>query len=77
MLFHLFEYLETLDVPGAGVFQYISFRAAFAVITSLFISTVFGKNIIYLLQKTKLGKASGISDWKVKWQNREPLLGVD
>ena len=57
MLFHLFEYLETLDVPGAGVFQYISFRAAFAVITSLFISTVFGKNIIYLLQKNQSGES--------------------
>ncbi len=57
MLFHLFEYLETLDVPGAGVFQYISFRAAFAVITSLFISTVFGKNIIYLLQKNQIGES--------------------
>jgi phospho-N-acetylmuramoyl-pentapeptide-transferase len=56
MLFHLFEYLETLDVPGAGVFQYISFRAAFAVISSLFIATVFGKSIIYFLQKKQIGE---------------------
>lgn len=57
MLYHLFEYLERMDVPGAGVFQYISFRSAMAVITSLFIATVFGKNIIRVLQRNQIGES--------------------
>ena len=47
MLYHLFEYLEeTYQLPGAGVFQYISFRASLAVIVSLIISLLFGKRLI-------------------------------
>ncbi len=47
MLYHLFEYLEeTYKLPGAGVFQYISFRASLAVIVSLIISLLFGKRLI-------------------------------
>ncbi|NBV56528.1 MAG: phospho-N-acetylmuramoyl-pentapeptide-transferase [Bacteroidetes bacterium] len=47
MLYHLFEYLEeTYRLPGAGVFQYISFRASLAVIVSLIISLLFGKRLI-------------------------------
>ena len=56
MLYHLFEYLETLDFPGAGVFQYISFRAAVSVITSLVISMLFGKAIIRVLQRHQIGE---------------------
>jgi phospho-N-acetylmuramoyl-pentapeptide-transferase len=53
MLYYLFGYLyEEFRLPGAGVFQYISFRAALALITSLIISLLFGKRIIgYLLRK--------------------------
>ncbi len=53
MLYHLFEYLNTnYDIPGAGLFQYISFRAAMGIIMALLISTIFGKKIIrYLLAK--------------------------
>ncbi|MFW5644706.1 MAG: phospho-N-acetylmuramoyl-pentapeptide-transferase, partial [Bacteroidota bacterium] len=51
MLYHLFEYLEQSDFPGAGVFQYISFRAAVSVITSLIISMIFGKAIIRFLKR--------------------------
>ena len=48
----LFEYLESVyQLPGAGVFQYISFRAALAVITSLLVSMVFGGKIINLIRK--------------------------
>ena len=43
MLYYLFEYLNELDFPGAGVFQYITFRTAASVIVSLLISMVFGK----------------------------------
>jgi phospho-N-acetylmuramoyl-pentapeptide-transferase len=51
MLYHLFEYLEEVyNLPGAGVFQYISFRASLAVIVSLIISLLFGKRLIAKLQ---------------------------
>ncbi len=51
MLYHLFQYLEeTYQFPGAGVFQYISFRASLAVILSLVISLLFGKRLIEKLQ---------------------------
>jgi phospho-N-acetylmuramoyl-pentapeptide-transferase len=56
MLTYLFDYLEKLNVPGAGVFGYISFRSAAAVITSLFISLMIGKNIILFLQKKQVGE---------------------
>ena len=51
MLYYLFNYLERLDIPGAGLFNYISFRAAMAIITSLIISTIYGKKIIRRLQQ--------------------------
>ena len=51
MLYHLFDYLQdTYNMPGAGVFQYISFRASMAVILSLLISLVFGKRLIEKLR---------------------------
>ena len=57
MLIYLFEYLDQLGVPGAGVFQYISFRSAFAVLTSLVISMLFGKRIINYLRKKQIGES--------------------
>ncbi len=57
MLYYLFEYLDkTFDLPGAGVFQFISFRAGMAVIFSLFITMISGKRIIRLLQKNQVGE---------------------
>ena len=56
MLFSLFEYLESIDFPGAGMFQYISFRSGMAVIVALLIGTIFGKRIIRLLQKQQIGE---------------------
>ena len=57
MFYYLFEYLEnTYQFPGAGVFQYISFRAALAVITSLLVSMVFGGRIINLIRKQQIGE---------------------
>jgi phospho-N-acetylmuramoyl-pentapeptide-transferase len=56
MLYYLFTYLQELDVPGAGVFQYITFRAAFAFIGSLIISMVIGKRIIQRLQLMQVGE---------------------
>jgi phospho-N-acetylmuramoyl-pentapeptide-transferase len=57
MLIYLFEYLDNLGVPGAGVFQYISFRSASAVITSLIISMIFGKRIINFLKSRQIGES--------------------
>ncbi len=57
MLYYLFEYLEnTFSFPGAQVFQYISFRASLAIITSLLISLIFGKSLINLLIKKQVGE---------------------
>ena len=57
MLYYLFNYLQkSIDFPGAGVFQYISFRAAIAVITSLTISLLFGKSLINYLNKKQVGE---------------------
>ena len=57
MLYYLFHYLENnFDVPGAGLFQYITFRSALAVILSLLISTVFGKRIINFLRNQQVGE---------------------
>ncbi|MBI2721623.1 MAG: phospho-N-acetylmuramoyl-pentapeptide-transferase [Bacteroidetes bacterium] len=57
MLYYLFQYLDkTFDFPGAGVFQYISFRAAMALIFSLLISLVFGKRIIDFIRKKQIGE---------------------
>ena len=56
MFVYLFKYLDTLNFPGAGMFQFISFRAAMAVITSLIISLLIGKKIILFLQKKQIGE---------------------
>ncbi len=56
MLFWLYKYLESVDFPGAGMFQYISFRSGMAVIFALLIGTIFGKRIIRLLQKQQIGE---------------------
>ncbi len=57
MLYYLFDWLNRVfDIPGAGVFQYISFRAAIAVITSLIITIVFGKPLINYLRKKQVGE---------------------
>jgi phospho-N-acetylmuramoyl-pentapeptide-transferase len=57
MFYYLFSFLDKqFDFPGAGVFQYISFRAAMALIVSLLISMVFGKRIINLLHRKQVGE---------------------
>ena len=57
MLYHLFDYIESSwDFPGAGVFRYLSFRSAMAVIFSLVIALVIGKKIIHLLQRKQIGE---------------------
>jgi phospho-N-acetylmuramoyl-pentapeptide-transferase len=57
MLYYFFEYLyKVVDVPGAGVFQYITFRSALAVIMSMLISTIYGKRIITFLRNQQVGE---------------------
>ena len=56
MLYYIFEFLEKYNFPGAGLFGYISFRAALALISSLIISIVFGKRIIGRLQRQQIGE---------------------
>jgi phospho-N-acetylmuramoyl-pentapeptide-transferase len=56
MLYYLFDYLDKFNFPGAGLFDYISFRAALALISSLIISVLFGKRIINLLKKQQIGE---------------------
>ncbi|MCX6183520.1 MAG: phospho-N-acetylmuramoyl-pentapeptide-transferase, partial [Flavobacterium sp.] len=57
MLYYFFEYLyKVVDVPGAGVFQYITFRSALAVILSMLISTIYGKRIITFLRNQQVGE---------------------
>lgn len=57
MLYYLFEYLENCcDVPGAGMFNYVTFRAIFAIIASLLISICFGKYFIKLLKKHQIAE---------------------
>ena len=57
MFYYLFEYLDkSLNIPGAGVFQYITFRAVAAVITSLGIAAIWGKAVIYRLQRLQIGE---------------------
>ncbi len=58
MLYYFFDYLDkAFNVPGAGVFQYISFRALGATITSLLIAAIYGRRIIDFLQKKQIGES--------------------
>ncbi|MGB0476987.1 MAG: phospho-N-acetylmuramoyl-pentapeptide-transferase [Flavobacteriaceae bacterium] len=58
MLYYLFEYLEKeFQLPGAGLFQFISFRASIAIIFSLLVSLIFGKRIIQLLNRFQMGES--------------------
>jgi len=77
MLYYLFEYLDaTYDLPGAGVFQYITFRAAMAIITSLIISMLFGKRLIDRLSRLQIGET--VRDLGLEGQNQKagtPTMG--
>ena len=57
MLYYIFQYLDkAFDVPGAGVFQYITFRSAIAFILSILIATIYGKKIINYLRNQQVGE---------------------
>jgi phospho-N-acetylmuramoyl-pentapeptide-transferase len=76
-LYYLFEYLDSAyDIPGAGVFQYITFRAAMAIITSLIISMLFGKRLIDRLRRLQIGET--VRDLGLEGQNQKagtPTMG--
>ncbi|WP_268224846.1 phospho-N-acetylmuramoyl-pentapeptide-transferase [Sinomicrobium oceani] len=77
MLYHLFEYLSKhYEFPGSGLFQFLSFRAAMAVICSLLISTIFGKRIIDFLRRQQVGET--VRDLGLQGQNEKagtPTMG--
>lgn len=76
MLYYLFRYLNELGVPGAGVFNYLSFRSAAAVITSLIIAVLIGKRLISYLQRRQIGET--IRDLDLEGQYRKhgtPSMG--
>ncbi len=56
MLFYLYEYLQSINFPGVGIFQYISFRSGMAVIFALLMGTIIGKKMIRLLQRQQIGE---------------------
>jgi phospho-N-acetylmuramoyl-pentapeptide-transferase len=56
MLYYLFSWLDQINFPGAGLFQFISFRASLALITSLIVSVVIGKRIIARLRYQQIGE---------------------
>lgn len=58
MLYQLFTWLkQSFDIPGAGLFQFLTFRIAMAILLSLVIATVYGKRIILFLQKKQIGES--------------------
>ncbi|HNN31653.1 MAG TPA: phospho-N-acetylmuramoyl-pentapeptide-transferase, partial [Chitinophagaceae bacterium] len=58
MLYHLFTWLKNeFNLPGSGLFQFLTFRIAMAVLLSLLIATVYGKRIIIYLQKKQIGES--------------------
>ncbi len=58
MLYYLFDYFDkAFNIPGSGVFQYISFRASMAALFSLVISIIWGKDIIRFLQRKQVGES--------------------
>lgn len=66
MLYYLFQYLDELNVPGAGMFKYVTFRASFALMLSLFFATVIGRRIINKLQQLQIGET--IRDLSIEGQ---------
>ncbi|HUH50523.1 MAG TPA: phospho-N-acetylmuramoyl-pentapeptide-transferase [Flavobacterium sp.] len=77
MLYYLFDYLDThFDLPGTGVFQYITFRSGAAVLLSLLLSMVFGKRIINFIRQKQIGET--IRELGLEGQNQKagtPTMG--
>lgn len=76
MLYYLFEYLDSLDFPGAGMFQYVMFRSAMAFIFSLLIGIFAGRKIINKLQERQIGETIRNLDLEGQYSKRgTPTMG--
>jgi phospho-N-acetylmuramoyl-pentapeptide-transferase len=77
MLYYIFQYLDkAFDVPGAGVFQYITFRSGLAFILSLAFATIYGKKIISFLKRQQVGET--VRELGLQGQNEKagtPTMG--
>lgn len=76
MLYYLFEYLSELNMPGARLFEYLSFRAALAAVLSLLVSMWWGKRIIAFLRRKQIGEV--VRDLGLKGQSEKagtPTMG--
>ncbi|WP_010135607.1 phospho-N-acetylmuramoyl-pentapeptide-transferase [Ochrovirga pacifica] len=77
MLYYLFDYIENqFQLPGAGLFQYITFRSALAFIMALLLSTIYGKRLIDFLRKKQIGET--VRDLGLEGQNQKagtPTMG--
>ncbi|WP_432222287.1 phospho-N-acetylmuramoyl-pentapeptide-transferase [Flavobacterium sp. TMP13] len=77
MIYYLFDYLDKMwDIPGTGVFQYITFRSALAFILSLLLSTIYGKRIINFLRRQQVGET--VRELGLEGQNEKagtPTMG--
>ncbi|WP_375323697.1 phospho-N-acetylmuramoyl-pentapeptide-transferase [Flagellimonas sp. GZD32] len=77
MLYYLFDFLDKqYDIPGAGLFQFLTFRAAMAVLLSLLIAMVYGKRIILFLQRKQIGET--VRDLGLEGQSQKagtPTMG--
>lgn len=70
MLYYLFDYLDQLNFPGAGMFQYVMFRSAMAVVFSLLIGIFAGKRIIDKLQQKQIGETIRNLDLEGQYSKR-------
>ncbi|MDD2243253.1 MAG: phospho-N-acetylmuramoyl-pentapeptide-transferase [Dysgonamonadaceae bacterium] len=76
MLYNLFEYLDKLDFPGAGMFQFVTFRAAMSAVFALLIALTAGKSIIKKLQKKQIGEIIRNLDLEGQYSKRgTPTMG--
>ena len=76
MLYYLFEYLDKLDFPGAGMFQYVMFRSAMAAVFSLLVGVFAGKKIINKLQQKQIGETIRHLDLEGQYSKRgTPTMG--
>ena len=76
MLYYLFEYLDKLDFPGAGMFQFVMFRSAMAAVFSLLIGVFAGKKIISILQQKQIGETIRDLDLEGQYSKRgTPTMG--
>ena len=76
MLYYLFDYLDKLDFPGAGMFQFVMFRSAMAAVFSLLVGVFAGKKIINKLQQKQIGETIRDLDLEGQYSKRgTPTMG--